>query len=82
MFQLVGCQVSIRYTKRWQNAYHSSINIDIPPPRNLTQACILFYFASVHELLKGKTLVGPFWQHLENSHTWRPFSETQEWKGE
>lgn len=82
MFQLVSCQVSIHYTKRWHNAYYSSLNVDKPSTKKPDTGLHPFLFGSVHGLLRGKMIVDPFWQHLGTRHTWRPFSETQEWKGE
>lgn len=82
MFQLVGCQASIHYVQRWQIAYHSSINTDIPSTKKPNTGPDPFLFSSAHGLLKEKVIVGPFGQHLDTRHTWRPFSATQQQEGE
>ena len=60
MFQLVGCQVSIYSMQRWQNAYCSIVNLDMPSieKSNTILHPFLFWFSSW--VVKGEDDSGPF----------------------
>lgn len=60
MFQLVCCQVSIRYMQRWQNAYHSVANMDKPSTQKPNPGLHSFPCQFIVWTVAGEDDSGPF----------------------
>lgn len=80
MFQLVGCHVSIHCMQRWQNAYHSSTNLDMPSTEKPNTDRHIFLFWFTLWVVEGEDCSRPFLKtpgeqaHLETL-SWSPGRE-------